>query len=192
MKRVVLLGFILMFSMIFISCSSITVDDYEGRSPELRLEGFFDGNLVAYGIVRDRSGKVIRYFKAALKGEWKNGVGALDEVFWFNDGERETRLWKMEPDKQGGYIGSAGDVEDTAQISVKGNAINLKYKLRIPYKGKDIVVSMNDWMYQVAPGVVINETVLTKWGFEVGKVTLVIMKQDIINDIPELVDQFSQ
>ncbi len=192
MKRVVLLGFILMFSMVFISCSSITVDDYEGRSPELSLEEFFDGDLVAYGIVRDRSGKVIRYFKAALKGEWENGVGSLDEVFWFSDGERETRLWTMESDRQEGYIGTASDVEGTANISVKGNAINLKYKLRIPYKEKEIIVSMNDWMYQVAPGVVINETVLTKWGFQVGKVTLVIMKKNVINDIPDLINQFDR
>ena len=192
MKRPVLLVLIIMFSAVLIACSSTTVDDYKGRTPELDLPTFFSGDLVAYGIVRNRSGKVIRYFTAALKGEWTDGVGILDEVFWFDDGERQTRLWTMTPNEDGDYIGTAGDVEGEALIKARGNAVRLSYKLRIPYKEKEITVSMDDWMYQVAPGVVMNETLMSKWGFEVGKVTLVIMKSEIVNDIPELVERFNQ
>ncbi|MGH1485068.1 MAG: DUF3833 domain-containing protein [Cellvibrionaceae bacterium] len=192
MKRPVLLVLIIMFSAVLIACSSTTVDDYKGRTPEFDLPSFFSGDLVAYGIVRNRSGKVIRYFTAALKGEWKEGVGTLDEVFWFDDGERQTRLWTMTPNGKGDYIGTAGDVDGEALIQARGNAVRLSYKLRIPYKQDEITVSMDDWMYQVAPGVVINETVMSKWGFEVGKVTLAIMKSEIVNDIPDLVERFNQ
>jgi len=192
MKKVVSLVFIIMISGFFISCSPITIDEYQDRQPALGLQAFFTGDFVAYGIVRERSGKVIRYFKAVLKGEWQeNGVGTLDEVFWFDDGERQTRLWTMTPNGEGDYIGTASDVEGSALIQSRGNAIRLSYKLILPYNDSDIVVSMDDWMYQVVPGVVINETVMTKFGFEVGKVTLAIMRADIVNDIPDLVKQFS-
>jgi len=191
MKKAVFLGFIIIISSILIACSPITIDDYDSRQPNLDLKAFFTGDLVAYGIVRDRSGKVIRYFKAVLKGSWSDdGVGVLDEVFWFDDGERQTRVWTMTPNGKGDYIGTAGDVEDSALVQARGNAIRLSYKLRIPYNDSDIVVSMDDWMYQVVPGVIINETVMTKFGFEVGKVTLAIMKSNIVDAIPDLIGRF--
>ena len=190
MKKSVSLFLTLLLSSILLSCSSVTVDDYAGRQPELTLEGFFSGDLVAYGIVRNRSGKVIRYFSAALKGSWDTGIGTLDEVFWFDDGERQTRLWTMTPTGDNEYRGTAGDVEGAALIKVRGNAINLAYHLRVPYQGRDIVLTMDDWMYQVAPGVVMNETLMSKWGFEVGKITLVIMRADVVTAIPRLISDF--
>jgi hypothetical protein len=191
-KKVFLLVFVGMISSLFIACSSVTVDDYSDRSPSIDVETFFTGDLLAYGIVRNRSGKVTRYFSAVLKGRWEQGVGTLEEVFWFNDGERQTRTWVMMPEGDDTYSGTAGDVEGSAKIQSRGNAIHLAYKLRVPYQNKEIVVSMDDWMYQVVPGVVINETVMTKWGFEVAKVTLVIMKSDAANDMPALIEKFDE
>ncbi|MEO0444193.1 MAG: DUF3833 domain-containing protein [Pseudomonadota bacterium] len=190
MKKLVLLGFIIMVAGILISCSTPKIEDYQGREPELVLENFFAGDLLAYGIVRDRSGKVIRYFKAVLKGSWDNGVGTLDEVFWFNDGKRETRIWTMQPAENGGYIGTAPDVKGQAHIRSSGNAVHLVYSLIVPYKDSTITLSMDDWMYQVAPGIVINETAMSKWGFNVGKVTLVIARADAAEHFQPLIQQF--
>lgn len=191
MKKSFLLGFILIISSVFIACSSPVLEDYRKQAPALDVRAFFSGDLLAYGIVRDRSGKVIRYFKAVLKGSWDDkGVGTLDEVFWFNDGERQTRLWTMVPREGGGYTGTAGDVEGSANIQASGNAMRLSYKLVVPYNDSDIVLSMDDWMYQVVPGVVINETTMNKWGFEVGKITLAIIKADMVDTLPALIDQF--
>lgn len=174
-----------------LSCSNAGIDTYKDKTPELGVREFFTGDLVAYGIVRNRSGEVIRHFKAVLKGSWDDrGVGTLDEVFWFDDGERQTRIWTMTPDGLGHYIGTAGDVVGTAMIQTRGNAMHLEYDLQVPYKDDSIVLAMNDWMYQIVPGLVINETVMTKWGFEVGKLTLAIMKAEITDSIPDLVKQF--
>ena len=43
-------------------CSNLTVDEYAGNSPVLDPQTFFDGPLTAHGVIKDRSGKVIRYF----------------------------------------------------------------------------------------------------------------------------------
>lgn len=178
MKKQVLLGLIFMTTPFFISCSSTDIEEYENRQPSITLESFFLGDLVAYGIVRNRSGKVTRYFQASLKGSWNDGIGTLDEVFWFDDGEKQTRIWTMKPHQNGGYIGTANDVSGEAKIETSGNAIRLNYNLEVPYKGDKITLAMDDWMYQVVPGVVINETVMKKFGFIVGKVTLVIMRNN--------------
>ena len=159
------------------ACSSVSIEDYKDSKPAINIKEFFTGDLLAYGMVRDRSGKVTRHFKANLQGSWDKGVGTLDEVFLFNDGERQTRVWTMTPDGEGNYIGTAGDVEGQAFIQSQGQAIRLQYKLRLPYKGKEITVSMDDWMYQIEPGMIINETVMTKWGFQVATITLVIINK---------------
>jgi hypothetical protein len=177
---------------VLIACSSVTIDDYADKTPAMNLEDFFTGDLVAYGIVRDRSGKMTRHFQAALKGSWEDGVGTLDELFWFDDGEKQNRIWKMTPTDNGNYIGTAGDVEGSALIESKGNAVRLAYRLKLPYKNKEITVSMDDWMYQVAPGVIINETLMSKWGFHVATVTLVIMKSEVTESIPVLIDRFDK
>lgn len=184
--------FVICLSSLLSACSSVEIDEYADTQPVIGLESFFSGDLVAYGMLRDRSGKVTRHFKAVLKGEWSNGKGTLDEVFWFDDGERQTRLWTMIRQDNGDYIGTAGDVEGAAVIEVRGNAIRLAYDLRVPYKDDEIVLAMDDWMYQISPGVVLNETVMRKWGFEVGKVTLVIMKTDAVNDFPSLIKRFDE
>ena len=75
-------------------------------------------------------------------------------------------------------------------IKVRGNAVNLAYTLTVPYKETEVTLSMDDWMYPIAPGVIMNETLMTKWGFTVGKVTLVIMQADVVNDIPRLIQRF--
>jgi hypothetical protein len=168
------------------SCTRVSIDDYSNTEPSVDLQQFFTGELVAYGMVRDRSGKVIRHFKASLIGTWENGVGTLDEVFWFNDGERQTRVWTMQPDGNNRYIGTASDVQGNALIQSKGQAIRLKYTLEIPYKGDTIVVSMDDWMYQIAPGMILNETVMSKLGVDLATITLAIIKKENMNTLSNL------
>lgn len=160
------------------SCSQTTIQDYEGTTPELRLEQFFNGNLRAFGILQNRSGKVTRKFSADILASWKNNTGTLDETFYFDDGEVSKRLWTLTDQGNGHYTGTAGDVVGEAKGSVVGSAFNWHYTLSIPYKEKTIDVRLNDWLYLVSEDKLINRTKLTKFGFEVGQLTLVIERVD--------------
>ena len=60
-------------------CSAVPIEDYAENSPVLVAETFFSGELIASGIVKDRSGRVIRYFNATIDASWEGGVGTLDE-----------------------------------------------------------------------------------------------------------------
>ena len=46
--------------------SSVDVNDYAGNRPELVPEQFFNGQLTAHGVIKDRGGKVTRYFNASI------------------------------------------------------------------------------------------------------------------------------
>ena len=164
--------------LVFISaCSSITVERYAENEPQLVAEQFFNGQLTAHGIVKDRSGQVIRYFSADIKADWVDGIGTLDESFVFDDGERQTRVWKLRPNADGTYTATAGDVIGEGKMKVAGNSLFLDYVLRIPYGDGTIDLSIDDRMYLVSERVLLNESVMTKWGFKVGQITLVIEKE---------------
>ena len=160
------------------SCSSVPVSEYADNSPTMVVEEFFNGSLTAHGIVKDRSGKVTRYFNASIKADWVDGVGTLDEVFKFDDGEEQNRIWKLTRDESGGYVGSANDVVGSSQLEVSGNSLFLDYVLRIPYDDGTLDLNIDDRMYLVSDRVLINESVMTKWGVKVGQITLVIEKNE--------------
>ena len=176
MKSRLTLCSLLLATMLLSACASVSVDDYAGNQPVMDVRQFFDGRLDAHGIVKNRSGKVIRYFSASIDASWKDGVGTLDERFVFDDGERQTRIWTLKPDDSGGYRGSANDVIGDTRLKTAGNSLFLEYVLRIPYGDGTLDINIDDRMYLVSPRVLLNESIMTKWGFEVGQLMLVIEK----------------
>jgi hypothetical protein len=142
----------------------------------MQPEVFFDGQLTAHGVVKDRAGKVTRYFNAEIKGSFDGSVITLDEDFIFDDGEKQKRVWKITKQPDGRYIGTAGDVVGDAVGQIAGNSMFLKYVLDVPYKDRTIHISIDDRMYLVEPDLLINECKMTKFGFKVGQIILVIKK----------------
>ena len=171
-KMLFLSGLILMLS----SCSTTSIDEYANNLPTLDPQQFFNGALSAHGVLKDRSGKVTRYFNASIKAYWKNGVGTLEEKFIFDDGEIQYRNWTLTPATIG-YTATAGDVIGKGSARTKGNAMQLNYVLEVNYKGSPVQLQVDDWMWQVDQNTLLNESTLRKWGFKVGSVQLVIVKQ---------------
>ena len=159
------------------ACTSVSVEDYADNKPRIVVEEFFNGKLLAQGIVKDRGGKVIHYFSASIDASWRDGIGTLDERFVFDDGERQTRVWTLKPGVDNTYVASAGDVIGEGEMRVAGNSVFLDYVLRVPYNGDSIDLRIDDRMYLVSERVLLNESIMTKWGFEVGSIMLVIQKQ---------------
>lgn len=193
-KTTALIAFMSLVGLALASCGSVKVEEYSDVKPAFKVTEFFDGQLKAYGIVKDRSGKMIRHFVADIEASWSNGVGTLDESFVFNDGEQQSRIWTLTPVStpvsgsdeasseetsaqiNAAYIGTASDVIGEAKLSSAGNALFLNYVLRIPYKGDTIDIKVDDRMYLVDENVLINESAMYKFGFNVGEIVLTIQK----------------
>lgn len=168
---------ILILSLTVFACSSQSLDDYANTSPRFDVESYFKGPLQAQGIVLDRGGKVTRRFTVEMFGTWQGTRGKLEEWFIFDDGEKTTRTWRITKLSDGRYSGTAGDVVGTADGESGGFALHWDYQLDLPYDGKLVRVTFDDWLYQVDTNVVINRSFITKWGFRVGEVILVITKK---------------
>ena len=149
-------------------CSAGGVGQYADREPRLVPEEFFNGDLRAHGVIKDRSGNVIRYFNASIKAYWVDGVGTLEEDFVFDDGELSRRVWTLEPTGENTYRGTAGDVVGDGELTVAGNSMFLDYVLRVPYRDGTIDLRIDDRMYLVSPDVLINESQNAETGFQRG------------------------
>jgi hypothetical protein len=171
------------------ACSSVDIQQYKDNQPKLVLDQFFNGELTAHGILKNRSGEVIRYFNVTMSGSWdENGVGTLAEKFIFNDESIQYRTWTFTPVTMAEdaaitepnrikYQATANDTLAPTLIDLSGNAFFMNYDLLINYQGDDIDVNIDDKMYLINENVIINESVMTKYGIEVGYITLTIIKQ---------------
>ena len=115
-----------------------------------------------------------------MTGTWdENGVGTLAEKFIFDDNSIEYRTWIFTPiqtDSGIQYLAKANDTLSETMIDLSGNAFFMNYDLLINYKGDDLEVNIDDKMYLVSDKVIINESIMTKYGIEVGYITLTIIK----------------
>jgi len=171
--------FLLAMASWFLSgCAGPRIEEYAGSEPDFALQDFFVGELTAHGIVRDRAGRVTRSFNASIAASRDGAATILDEEFLFSDGERQRRVWRIEPEAEPGrFSASAGDVIGPARLESRGNALRLRYVLRIPYRGGELDLSVDDWMYRIAEDTVINVSTLRKWGVRVGSIELAMIRQ---------------
>jgi len=163
------------------ACSSPSVTQYANEKPKLDLSEYFNGTIDAYGIFTDRSGEVKKRFTVLLVAQWKvvdgKKVGTLDESFEYSDGTKQKRIWTLTEIAPGKYIGRADDVVGDALGESAGNALNWAYTLALPVDGTIYHVQFNDWMYLVTPKVMLNKAKMSKFGIDLGEVTLSFYKR---------------
>lgn len=174
MKKLwVILGFALL-----LGCSSQTIHTYESATPKLDLHQFFDGKIMGWGMFQKDSGEVQRRFTVTINATHEgNNVIVLDEQFAWADGTTSERIWRLTKQIDGTWRGRAGDVIGEATGEVSGNALHWKYVLSLPVGDKVYEVNFDDWMYLIDDNVMLNRSVMSKWGFDLGSVTLSLHKE---------------
>ena len=73
-----------------------------------------------------------------LDGKWDGQQLILDEKFNWNDGEIQTRQWKINKIDEHNYEGTASDVVGTAKGFSYGPAFKFEYVLLVPVKEKKL------------------------------------------------------
>ena len=58
--------------------SSMKPEDFKDKKPRLVIEEYLSGNIKAWGVLQNRSGKVTRQFSADLVGKWDGKQLILD------------------------------------------------------------------------------------------------------------------
>jgi len=164
-------------SMSIFSCKSITPQDYAQNKPKLDIRKYLSGNVKAWGILEDRSGKITRRFTVDMIGTWNGNKGTLDEKFVFDDGEKSVRVWHIEVKDDNNFEASAADVVGKAIGKQYGNVIQMAYTLDLEVaKGKKYNVVLDDWMYLLDEKTLVNKSEIKKFGITFGKLTIFFKK----------------
>jgi Protein of unknown function (DUF3833) len=167
---------IVVLALVLSACASVTPQDYAADKPVLDLRQYFTGKVDAWGIVQDRSGKVIKRMSVEMTCTWNGDVGTLDERFTYADGSKETRVWTIRKDGNR-YTGTAADVVGEAKGESAGNALRWNYVLDAKREdGGTVHLDMDDWMWLVDEKTLVNKTTFSKFGIKLGEVTIFFRK----------------
>ena len=163
------------------ACARKDVATLADRQPPLDLAAFFAGDSVAYGIFEDRFGNLRRQFRVNMTGTVEGDTLTLVEDFLYDDGERADRTWVIrrtgvEADGSVAYEGSAADVSGKANGRIAGNALNWEYDVVLEMSGREVAVHSDDWIYRQDEDVAINRAFISKFGVEIGSVTIVFLR----------------
>ena len=170
---------LIIISVLITSCSSnqaMKPEDFKNQKPRLIIEEYLSGNVKAWGILQNRSGKVTRQFSADLDGKWDGKQLILDEKFVWNDGEIQNRQWTINKIDEHNYEGTAGDVVGTAKGFSYGPAFKFEYVLLVPVKGREMKITFDDWIFKQDERVAINRATMTKFGIKVAELTVMFVK----------------
>nr|WP_255537773.1 DUF3833 domain-containing protein [Motiliproteus sp. SC1-56] len=160
-----------------LGCSDMNIRQFEGQQPLFKPETYFQGKTWAWGVFEDRFGNLKRQFQAEIQGDWDGQTLTLDEHFVYSDGETEQRIWRIVRGDDNLYTGTAGDVVGEARGQTAGNAFQWRYQLNLPVGENHWVVNFNDWLWLQPGGVVVSRTSVTKWGLELGTLTVFFSKR---------------
>jgi len=151
-------------------------EDFKDKEPRLIIEEYLSGNVKAWGVLQNRSGKVTRQFSADLNGKWDGNQLTLDEKFNWDDGEIQNRQWQITKIDDNNYEGTAGDVVGTAKGYSYGPAFKFEYILLVPVKGREMKITFDDWIFMQDERVAINRATMTKFGIKVAELTVMFVK----------------
>ena len=170
--------FALIVTILLTSCSvnNMKPIDFKDQKPRLIIEDYLSGNVKAWGVLQNRSGKVTRQFKADLNGKWDGSKLILDEIFDWTDGEKQTRQWTIKKLNDHYYEGTASDVVGTAKGYSYGPAFKFEYVLLVPVKGREMKITFDDWIFMQDERVAINRATMTKFGIKVAELTVMFVK----------------
>ena len=159
-------------------CSGMKPEDFEGREPRLLIEDYFAGDTRAWGLFEDRFGTLRREFVVDIAGTWDGETLTLVEDFAYADGETEQRIWTIRKLDDHRYEGTADDVVGTAEGLSYGNALNWRYTLALKVGDSVWNVRFDDWMFLQRDDVLVNRARVSKFGIEIGEVTIFFRKPD--------------
>ena len=173
-----IIALITMFASITLltSCST-NIAEYKNTEPALDIKTYFNGPLVAWGMVQDYNKKVTRRFCVEMQGTWEGDTGLLAEKFYFNDGEVSYRNWVLTRTGTNNYNGEAEDVIGTAKGVQHGFALQWEYQLSVNIDETNYTFTLDDWMYRIDDYRVFNRTQMKKLGVTVAEITLFFDKE---------------
>lgn len=174
MIRAVLVG---AAALVLAACSSRPDLDQQLGGPDLVLEEYFDGDLVAWGQFQDRFGTVRRRFRVDIEGDWDGETLTLVEDFTYEDATTERRVWTLTKTGPDTWTGTAPGVIGNAVGEIRGDSFNWRYTIDLPVgDGETLRATFDDWMWRFDGTRLLNRAYMSRFGVRIGEVIIFFEK----------------
>lgn len=140
-----------------------------GQAGQFDIRTKFNGPILCEGAIFGPFGRVSSRFEAEFMCTWKGDVCVMEEVFRYDDGTAQNRAWELALGNDGTIKATAADVIGTGTGVQRGDAVQLKYKLKLPKGSGGHVLDVVDWMYLAPNGAIINRSQFRKFGIQVAE-----------------------
>jgi hypothetical protein len=104
-----------------------------------------------------------------MHGTWAGDKCRLAEAFVYDSGVHQNRAWDLTLQADGSLRAEAEDLVGTGIGHVAGNAVQMRYKIRLPKASGGHVLDVVDWMYLLPNGTIMNRSQFRKFGIKVAE-----------------------
>ncbi|HRD76926.1 MAG TPA: DUF3833 family protein [Hyphomicrobiaceae bacterium] len=136
------------------------------------LTSFLHGRTRAWGVFEDRFGNVRRRLTVDMLGRWEGGEFVLEEQFVYDGVSSEQRTWRVVPEANGRFRAACSDCVGEAIGQCAQDSVRMSYRFRLKLDARDLVVTLDDRLYQIGPDHAINRARMSKWGVKLGELSL--------------------
>lgn len=143
--------------------------DYASDPPVFDIRERLDGPLLCEGMIYGPTGRVSSRFVARMEGKWDGNTASLREIFHYSSGTVQDREWQLVLDSTGAIKATAADIIGTGKGQQMGNAVVLRYRIRLPQSAGGWVLDVVDWMYLLDNGTIMNRSQFRKFGVKVAE-----------------------
>lgn len=148
--------------------------DYDGSEPGFDIRQHLSGPMECEGVIFGPTGRVVSRFVADFEGTWDGNSGTISERFKYDSGSVQSREWQLDVSDDGRIRARADDVVGTGDGQQAGYGVVMKYDLRLPEAAGGHVLSVNDWMYMLENGAIMNRSQFRKFGIKVAELVATI------------------
>ncbi len=141
------------------------------------LEDYFTGETRAEGSFRAING-LHRSFVVDLEGSWDGQTLTLIEDFVFDDGERDRKTWRFTRTGATTYVGTREDVIGETTVRITGAVARFSYDVYLDPENQANRVRFHDVMTLRGDGTVLNQALVTKFGFPVAWTSIEFTRPD--------------
>jgi hypothetical protein len=153
----------------FAAFSAQQPGDYAGHEPDFDIRAALNGPMLCEGVIFGPLGRAQSRFVADMQAVWQGGTCRMTEDFRYESGKTQSREWTLALGNDGNIRADAPDLVGTGHGRQEGNAVSLKYRIRLPEDAGGHVLTVTDWMYLTPNGTIINRSQFRKFGIKVAE-----------------------
>ena len=143
--------------------------DYARLEPRMDIRKHLSGPIRCEGVIYGPTGRVSSRFTAEMEGRWDGNRGVLAEHFSYDSGTKQDREWRLTIGNDGRIIAEADDLVGTGSGTQEGNAVQLRYTIRLPESAGGHALEVTDWLYLVDDKTIVNRSQFRKFGIKVAE-----------------------